>query len=76
MSSVVRLRHHPASSFEAEKRAEDIVRAAEALHLDASTYQGEGEGVKTAYVPGGMFLYLTVPRHACVYVLQVTAWPT
>lgn len=28
-----------------------------------------------AFVPGGMFLYLTVARHECVYVLQVTPWP-
>ncbi|MCX4454865.1 hypothetical protein OG585_19660 [Streptomyces sp. NBC_01340] len=58
-----------------EKRADEIARAAEALHLDGSTYQGTGEGVQTAYVPGGMFLYLTIARHECVYVLQVTAWP-
>ncbi|MER6413226.1 hypothetical protein [Streptomyces humidus] len=65
----------PAFVIEVEKRAEEIVRAAEALHLDGSAYQGAGEGVQTAYVPGGMFLYLTVPRHECVYVLQVTVWP-
>ncbi|MBA4864888.1 hypothetical protein H1V43_26765 [Streptomyces sp. PSKA54] len=66
----------PAFVVEVEKRADEIVRAAEALHLDGSTYQGAGEGVQTAYVPGGMFLYLTVARHECVYILQVTAWPT
>ncbi|MFP3991791.1 hypothetical protein U9R90_30825 [Streptomyces sp. E11-3] len=61
---------------EVEQRAREIVRAAEALHLDGTAYQGAGEGVQTAFVPGGMFLYLTVPRHECVDVLQVSAWPT
>ncbi|WP_405925101.1 hypothetical protein [Streptomyces sp. NBC_00035] len=58
-----------------EKRAAEITRAAEALYLDGTAYQGAGEGVQTAYVPGGMFLYLAIARHECVYILQVTAWP-
>lgn len=58
-----------------EKRADELVRAADALHLDGTAYRGAGEGVQTAYVPGGMFLYLTIARHECVYILQVTAWP-
>lgn len=57
----------PAFVVEVEKRADEIVRAAEARHLDGPTCQGAGEGVQTAYVPGGMFLCLTVPRHECVY---------
>ncbi|WP_208614646.1 hypothetical protein [Streptomyces regalis] len=66
----------PAFVAEVEKRADEIVRAAEVLYLTGSAYQGVGEGVQTAYVPGGMFLYLTVPRHESVYILQVTAWPS
>ena len=58
-----------------EKRADELVRAADALHLYGTAYQGAGEGVQTAYVPGGMFLYLTIARYECVYILQVTAWP-
>ncbi|MEV6481312.1 hypothetical protein [Streptomyces sp. NPDC051576] len=65
----------PAFVAEVEKRADEIVRAAEALHIDGTAYQGAGEGVQTAYVPGGMFLYLSIPRHECVYILQVTLWP-
>lgn len=60
---------------EVEKRADEIVRAAEVLHLDGTTYEGVGEGVQTALVPGGMFLYLTIARHECVYILQVSGWP-
>ena len=66
----------PAFVAEVEKRADEIVRAAEALYLDGTTYQGVGEGTQTAYVPGGMFLFLTIPRSECVYILQVTPWPT
>ncbi|MEV0119856.1 hypothetical protein AB0H77_42500 [Streptomyces sp. NPDC050844] len=65
----------PAFVVEVERRVEEIVRAAEALHLDGAAYEGVGEGVQTAFIPGGMFLYLTVARHECVYVLQATVWP-
>ncbi|MFD0149218.1 hypothetical protein ACWGQ4_15025 [Streptomyces sp. NPDC055721] len=27
-----------------------------------------------AFVPGGMFSYLVLPRHECVYLRQVTYW--
>ncbi|MEU2956431.1 hypothetical protein ACIOUE_29515 [Streptomyces xanthochromogenes] len=60
---------------EVEQRAAELARAAAALHLDGTGYQGVGDGVQTAFVPGGMFLYLTIVRHECVYVLQVTASP-
>ncbi|MCD0486089.1 hypothetical protein LO771_27835 [Streptacidiphilus sp. ASG 303] len=68
--------HPPGPAFVArvEERADEIVRAAAALYLDGSSYQGSGEGVQTAFVDGGMFLHLVVPRHQRVYVLQVTAW--
>ncbi|RVU21350.1 hypothetical protein EOT10_25345 [Streptomyces antnestii] len=68
----------PPAAFvaEVEERAGELVRAADVLHLNGADYQGAGEGVQTAYVPGGMFLYLTVVRHQCIYVLQVTAWPS
>ncbi|MFD4945809.1 hypothetical protein ACFVYE_30620 [Streptomyces sp. NPDC058239] len=66
----------PVFVAEVEHRADELVRAASALHLDGTTFQGAGDGVQTAYVPGGMFLYLTVIRHQCVYIIQVTAWPS
>jgi hypothetical protein len=69
--------HHPpapALIAEVEDRADEIVRAAAALYLDGSSYEGSGEGVRTAFVTGGMFLYLVVPRHQRAYVMQVTTW--
>ncbi|MFB6532133.1 hypothetical protein [Streptomyces sp. NPDC056399] len=38
-----------------EKRADELVRAAEAFYLDGSAYQGEGPKGNDAFVPGGMF---------------------
>jgi len=66
----------PSPSFvaEVESRADEIARAAAALYLHGSSYQGASEGMKTALVSGGMFLYLVVPRHQRVYVIQVTSW--
>lgn len=65
----------PAFVAEVERRADEIVRAASALYLDGTAYQGAGDGVQTGYVPHGMFRYLVIPRHQCVYVLQVTVSP-
>nr|WP_208329502.1 hypothetical protein [Streptomyces sp. 846.5] len=42
---------------EVEKKAEELVRAAEALYLDGSSFQGVGEPLKTATVTNGFFLY-------------------
>jgi hypothetical protein len=64
----------PAFVTEVEERAAELARAAEVLYLDGTAFQGAGDGVQTAIVPGGMFLHLTVVRHQCVYVLQVTPW--
>ncbi|MGA5063397.1 hypothetical protein ACPB9E_06370 [Streptomyces exfoliatus] len=57
-----------------EKRADELVRAAEAFYLDGSAYRGEGPKGNDAFVPGGMFSYLVLPRHECVYLRQVTYW--
>jgi hypothetical protein len=57
-----------------EEKAHELVRAAEARCLDGTTYQGVGEGSRTAAVVDGFFLYLVVPRHERVYILQVTAY--
>jgi hypothetical protein len=62
----------PGFIAQVEKRADELVRAAEALYLDGSGYQGIGPGVATAFIDGGMFAYLTVVRNERVYVLQVT----
>jgi hypothetical protein len=64
----------PALVVQIEKKAEELVRAAEARYLDGTIYQGTSEGTKTATVMDGFFLYLVIPRHERVYVLQVTAY--
>ncbi|MFE0628919.1 hypothetical protein ACFW3D_18405 [Streptomyces sp. NPDC058864] len=57
-----------------EEKAGELVRAAEARYLDGPAFQGSGEGTRTAAVADGLFLYLVVPRHERVYILQVTAF--
>ncbi|WP_042422185.1 hypothetical protein [Streptacidiphilus anmyonensis] len=58
---------------EVEAKADELVRAAHALHLDGTTYQGAGEPMKTAIVPSGFFLYTVVPRSERVYILRLHA---
>ncbi|ROR42381.1 hypothetical protein [Kitasatospora cineracea] len=58
---------------EVEKKTDELVRAAEALYLDGSSYRGENPKSRTADVPGGMFEYLTVVRHERIYIVQVTS---
>lgn len=62
----------PAFVAEVEARADELVRAAEALYLDGSLFQGENPRSEHVRVTGGMFVFLLVPRHGCGYVLQVT----
>ncbi|WP_329567135.1 hypothetical protein [Kitasatospora sp. NBC_01266] len=57
---------------EVEKKADELVRAAEALYLDGTAYRGENPKSRTSDVPGGMFEYLTVVRHEQIYIVQVT----
>ncbi|MCC3767542.1 hypothetical protein [Streptomyces sp. UNOC14_S4] len=52
--------------------AEELVRAAAALYLDGTTYQGASSALGREVVTGGMFVFQTVPRHRRVCVLQVT----
>ncbi|GAA1973702.1 hypothetical protein [Kitasatospora viridis] len=56
-----------------EKKADEIVRAAEALYLDGTTYQGPGERMRTANVEDGIFWYMVIPRDERVYVLRAQA---
>ncbi|MFF1293216.1 MULTISPECIES: hypothetical protein [unclassified Streptomyces] len=62
----------PAFIAEVEKKADELIRAAEALYLDGTRYEGMGPKSETVDVPGGMFIFLVVPRFECGYVLQVT----
>ena len=58
------------------RKADELVRAAEVLHLDGSTYEGSGEPMQYVDVAGGMFAYYVVPRLELVFVCQVTPPPT
>ena len=51
----------PAFIAMVEGKADEIVRAAEALHLDGTGFEGISEGAKDAFVAGGMFRYLVIP---------------
>ncbi|MEU3498867.1 hypothetical protein ABZ747_35945 [Kitasatospora cineracea] len=62
----------PALVAQVEKKADELVRAAEVLYLDGTLYRGENPKSKTANVSGGMFEYLTVVRHEQIYIVRVT----
>ncbi|MEU8783080.1 hypothetical protein [Streptomyces sp. NPDC048637] len=62
----------PTFAAEVEKKADELVRAAEAVYLDGTSYRGENPKSRTADVTGGMFEYLTVVRHEQIYIVQVT----
>ncbi|MCX4747053.1 hypothetical protein OG455_16220 [Kitasatospora sp. NBC_01287] len=62
----------PAFVAEVEKKADELVRAAEALYLDGTSYRGENPRSRTAHVSGGMFEFLTIVRHEQIYIVQVT----
>ncbi|WAZ22457.1 hypothetical protein STRCI_003711 [Streptomyces cinnabarinus] len=60
---------------EVEKKADELVRAAEALHLHGLAYEGADEGAKHAFVTGGFFAYMVTPRSQLVTIWQVTSDP-
>ncbi|MFD6314440.1 MULTISPECIES: hypothetical protein [Streptomyces] len=55
-----------------ETRAEELVRAAEAVHLHGRSHQGPDPKGADVIVPGGMFRYQIVVRSERVYVVQIT----
>ncbi|MFF4385001.1 hypothetical protein [Kitasatospora sp. NPDC001547] len=59
-----------------EQRAAELVRAAEALYLDGTSYQGSGEPMRYLDIAGGLLAYYVVPRLELVVVCQVTPPPT
>ncbi|MFJ4472957.1 hypothetical protein ACIP2X_36460 [Streptomyces sp. NPDC089424] len=65
----------PAFLAEVEKKADELVRAAEALHLHGATWQGADEGARHAFVAGGFFVYMITPRAELVTIWQVTPDP-
>ncbi|MFK0257513.1 hypothetical protein [Streptomyces sp. NPDC090445] len=62
----------PAFVIEVMRKADELVRAAEAFCLDGTKYEGMSPSGDTAHVGGGFFVYLVVPRHERVYIRQVT----
>lgn len=55
-----------------EARADELVRAAEAVHLHGRAHRGLDPGGGDVIVPGGMFTYQVVVRSERVYVVQIT----
>ncbi|MFI7344974.1 hypothetical protein ACIBSR_01710 [Streptomyces sp. NPDC049936] len=60
---------------EVEEKADEVVRAAEALHLHGPAFQGADEGARHAFVGGGFFVYMVTPRSELVTIWQVTPDP-
>jgi hypothetical protein len=56
---------------EVENKADELVRAAEALHLHGRRHVGPDPKGGDIIVPGGMFTYQVVVRSECVYVVQI-----
>ncbi|MDX3632681.1 MULTISPECIES: hypothetical protein [Streptomyces] len=55
-----------------EKKANELVRAAEALHVHGRAHAGFDPKGGNMIVPGGMFTYQVVVRSERVYVVQIT----
>lgn len=55
-----------------ERKAAELARAAEALHLHGRASRELNPQGGDMAVPGGMFSYQVVVRQECVYVLQIT----
>lgn len=54
------------------KKADELVRAAEALHVHGRAHEGPDPKGGDILVPGGMFTYQVVVRSKRVYVVQIT----
>lgn len=55
-----------------EKKANELVRAAEAVHVHGRVHDGVDPKGGDVIVPGGMFTYQVVVRSERVYVVQIT----
>lgn len=55
-----------------ERKADELVRAAEALHVHGRAYGGVDPEGGNVVVPGGMFTYQVVVRGERVYIVQIT----
>ncbi|MGW5124369.1 hypothetical protein ACWEQ7_09990 [Streptomyces sp. NPDC004069] len=57
---------------EVERKAAEVVRAAEALYVHDRSHDGHDPRGGDVVVPGGMFTYQIVVRSERVYVVQLT----
>lgn len=55
-----------------ESKADELVRAVEALHIHGRSHQRHDPKGGDVTVPGGMFTYQVVVRSERVYVVQIT----
>jgi hypothetical protein len=55
-----------------ERKADELVRAAEALHVHGRAHDGVDPKGGDIIVPGGMFTYQVVVRSGRVYIIQIT----
>jgi hypothetical protein len=62
----------PVVVAEVEKKADELVRAAEALYLDGTSYTGADEKMQQQFIPDGFFHYTMIRRQERVYVMRIT----
>lgn len=62
----------PVFLAEVAKKADELVRAAEALYVHGRSHQGDDPRGGNVIVPGGMFTYQIVVRSERVYIIQIT----
>jgi hypothetical protein len=55
-----------------ERKADELVRAVEAVHLHGRAHDGVDPKGGDVIVPGGMFTYQVVVRSERVYIVQIT----
>ncbi|WP_405518596.1 hypothetical protein [Streptomyces canus] len=53
-------------------KADELVRAAEAVHIHGRAHQGIDPRGGDVIVPGGMFTYQVVVRSERIYLVQIT----
>ncbi|MEV1026777.1 hypothetical protein [Streptomyces sp. NPDC050264] len=61
----------PAFLAEVEQRADELVRAAEAVHLHGRDHEGLDPKGGDIIVPGGWFRYQILVRSERVYIIQL-----
>ncbi|MFC9681515.1 hypothetical protein [Streptomyces sp. NPDC056948] len=55
-----------------ESKAEELVRAAEALQVHGQAHDGVDPKGGDIIIPGGMFTYQVVIRSERIYIVQIT----